>query len=106
MQDFSLFLQMDNGPSPGIRYVGRGSDSTNDKGAPETSPGTLNSLVDSAQDFFRRNLADDWGCIAIYLHVAVMIALCIVGVLIYFNCVKKKSSVHGNALNENSDGNF
>ena len=49
MQDFCLLLQMGNGPSQGIRYVGRGSDSTNDNGAPDSSPDTSNNLVDSPQ---------------------------------------------------------
>ena len=89
MQDFSLFFQMGNGLSHGIRTVGRGSDSTNDNGAPDSSPGTLNNLVDNAQDFFRRNLGDHWGCIAAY--IGAMIVLCIVGVLFYFICVNKRA---------------
>ena len=58
---------MGNGLSHGIRTVGRGSDSTNDNGAPDSSPGTSNSLVDNPQDFFSRNLGDDWGSIVAYL---------------------------------------
>lgn len=76
---------MGNGPSNGIRYVGRGSDSTNDNGAPDSSPDTSNSLVANAQIFFSRNLGDDWGSIVAYL--VTMTVFCIVGVFIYFKCI-------------------